>query len=65
MKKGMITGDRRGKVRWENDGEKLNPIEKIFTEKGCIEAYYGFDKFYIAGYYCDNCKKIIIDAKLK
>lgn len=64
MASGKITGyGRRGKIIWESDSEKIDLFDKIFTEKGRIQAKYTFTKFEIGGDYCPRCNKIIIDAK--
>ena len=65
MTKGALIGDGRMKVRWQNDGEKLNVSDKVFTEKGCIDARYSLAQFQITGHCCDKCEKIIINTKPK
>ena len=68
MIKGALIGDRRMKVRWQNDGEKINLLDKLdkaLTEKGCIDAHYSLTKFQINAYLCDKCEKIIINSKPK
>lgn len=67
MAKGRLIGDGRAKVRWQDNDEKFGFIDRSFTNKGCIEAYYSFSRseFQISGYFCEKCEKIIINAKPK
>ena len=65
MKKGLITGDGRQKVRWVSDDESIGVLEKAFTEKGTIDAKYTMTTFSIDSYFCKHCKKMIFDTDVK
>jgi len=63
MKKGVISGDGRTKVRWCVEDEKIKFFDKL-TNKGIIEAKYTLSHFQIESYYCNNCEKMIFDTKV-
>ena len=65
MQEGMIIGDGRNKVRWEAANKKMGIIEKMITDKGCLEANYTLAHFQIEANYCAACGKIIIDNHIK
>ncbi len=65
MKSGNIINDSRVPLRWKAENEKLSVIDYMFTDKGALEPV---DKNFYAQYpafYCDECKKIIMDAEPK
>ena len=64
MKEGFISGDGRSRVRWEDANEKVGRFEKAITNKGCIAAKYTLTSFHIKANYCENCGKIIFDARI-
>ncbi len=66
MIKGTITGDGRTKVRFVAENEKIDALDRAFTEKGVISATkYTLTKFSISSYFCDNCQKMIIDTDIQ
>ena len=65
MKKGVIIGDGRQKVRWVSEDDNIGLLEKAFTEKGLIDARYSLSQFKIESYFCEHCKKIVIDTDVK
>jgi hypothetical protein len=64
MKNGILFGDGRAKVRWQPKEEKIGLLDKMVTEKGCVDAQYTLARFEIICDYCDSCNKIIIDTKV-
>ena len=65
MKEGNLCSDRHtgGKVYWKNAGEK-EKISDGFTKKGSVDVNYKIGFFSMHGYYCDVCKKMILDANV-
>ena len=64
MKKGVLSGDGRGKVRWNEGDERPSLIDRL-SEKGCVTtAKYTISNFTIESFYCDSCKKMIIETDL-
>lgn len=63
MKKGVLTGDGRSKVRWHENGEKIGMVDKI-SGVGMIDAKYTLTTFEIESYYCENCHKMIFDTDI-
>ena len=65
MKKGVICGDGRSKVRWFGDGEETSLLDKLVTEKGCLSNVdYSLTEFRIEGWYCPDCHKMIFDTDI-
>ena len=65
LKKGILYGDGRSKVRW-NEGDKKLPILEGLAGKGCLSsAKYTLATFTIESYYCDTCKKMIIETEIE
>ncbi|MBQ8568511.1 MAG: hypothetical protein IJ446_04765 [Oscillospiraceae bacterium] len=69
MKKGIIAGDGRTPIAWEEENSGKNAFEK-FTDKwfagiGRLRAVkYTVGKFSIDAFYCPKCKKLIIDTDI-
>lgn len=63
MKKGKLCSDRHTgtKVYWKDDGEKSKFLDGI-SKKGSVNVDYKIGFFCMYGYYCDVCKKMILDA---
>lgn len=63
MREGNLCSDRHTgtKVFWKDDGEKTKLLDGLL-KKGSVNVDYKIGSFYIHGYYCDVCKKIILDA---
>ena len=65
LKKGILYGDGRSKVHW-NEGDKKLPILEGMVGKGCLSsAKYSLTTFTIESYYCDSCKKMIIETEIE
>lgn len=62
MKKGYLKGDGRSKVRWHEEKEKKALVDKIFGVGELDAVEYGFGTFKISGWYCETCKKLIIET---
>ena len=63
MKKGVLTGDGRSKVRWHENGEKIGMVDKL-SGVGMIDAKYTLTTFEIESHYCESCHKMIFDTKI-
>ena len=63
MKKGVMLGDGRTKVRWEPEGKKLGIIEQL-SGIGRVDAEYSWGQFRIPTDYCENCKKMIFSTNI-
>lgn len=61
MKKGILSGDGRSKVRWISDEEQVGVFDKL-AGKGMVDAKYTPTKFEIESCYCSRCHKMIFDA---
>lgn len=63
MQSGIMTGDGRSKIYWEQTGDKLGMMDKL-VGKGIIDAKYSLSKFKINTEYCCHCKKMIFDTDI-
>ncbi len=65
MKKGILYGDGRSKVHW-NEGDKKLPALEGLVGKGCLTAVkYSLATFTIESYYCKSCKKMMIETEIE
>lgn len=64
MQKGLLYGDGRTKLRWNQGDKTLGLIDSI-TGKGLVNAKYKLWTFYLDSFYCENCKKMIFDAEIE
>ena len=65
MKEGILYGDGRSSVRW-NEGDKKVPLIDAMGGKGRLSATeYSLTTFTIESYYCDSCEKLIIDTEIE
>ena len=65
MKKGIMYGDGRSGVHW-NEGNKKVPFLEAMVGKGRLTvAKYSLTTFTIESYYCAACKKMVIDTDLE
>lgn len=65
MKKGILYGDGRSGVHW-NEGSKKVPALEAMVGKGRVTAAkYTLVSFTIESFYCDSCKKMVIETDLE
>ena len=65
MKNGMLMGDGRGRVHWQESTDARNLLDRATSSKKYIKnAKYSLLKFKIDGDYCSICKKIVMNVEL-
>lgn len=63
MKKGFVEGDGRNDLIWVEESEKRNFLDNMLRKKCVMLAKRGiWVKSSIEAYYCEDCKKVIIDV---
>jgi hypothetical protein len=62
MKKGILSGDGRSKVRWKS-GDKKADIWDTLSDSGSVTAVkYTLTAFTVESFFCAACKKMIIET---
>lgn len=65
MKKGILSGDGRSKVRWK-EGEKKAGVWDALSSSGSVCAVkYTLASFTAEACFCPDCKKLIIDTDIE
>lgn len=64
MKKGYLEGDGRQDLIWVEENQKRNITDKLF-KRNCVvvEKAPHLVKIHVNSWYCNDCKKIIIDVQ--
>ncbi|WP_026508239.1 PF20097 family protein [Butyrivibrio sp. MC2013] len=65
LKKGILYGDGRSKVHWNEGDNKLPMLEELAGKGTLSAAKYSLTIFTIDSYYCDGCKRMIIETKIE
>lgn len=63
MQHGVLRGDGRSPVRFEQEGKKLSWSDKL-AGIGALKLKMIWGTFRIEGDYCEKCKKVILDAEV-
>ncbi len=66
MKKGKLHGEGRGRMYYTEEGKKVKFIDRICgvnTVKAAVNGPWGH--FEIETYFCEGCKKMIIDTDIE
>ena len=64
MKKGIISGDGRGRVYWKSGDKKAGLADKLVGTGQLTAVKYSLAVFTIESYYCEACKKMIFETDI-
>ena len=65
LTKGILQGDGRSTVHWKEGDKKIPFIERALGKGRLSAAKYTLGTFTIDSYYCDLCKKMIIETEIE
>ncbi|MBQ6042046.1 MAG: hypothetical protein IJL32_14895 [Oscillospiraceae bacterium] len=65
MQQGVLSGHDRSQITWKAGEQSASLFDRMMGNGKLTAAKYGLASFSIEAYYCDDCKKMILDTDIQ